>query len=162
MKENCLGRCIAFGDFELYPEAGKLYRLGHRVTKARPQEVAFLTMLVERAGARVTKEEIEARLWPGAFPPANRLHVLACDVRSALGDTKKEPRQYISSLDNGYCFIHPIKRIERATGSSNEEEAEQAYRAGRRALENREDSSLREAIPAWTFQIWSSSFFCAP
>ena len=147
MKADCLGRCIAFGDFELYPESGTLYRLGYRVTKARPQEVALLTMLVEQAGVKVTKREIEARLWPGETPPKNRLNVLVCDARSALGDTKQDPRKYIATLgEDGYCFTYPIKRVERATGNCDDVEAEQAYRAGIQCLENREDASLRKAV----------------
>jgi DNA-binding winged helix-turn-helix (wHTH) protein len=147
LKARYLGRCIAFADFELYPEAGKLYKLGYRVAKARPQEVALLTVLVEQAGVKVTKKEIEARLWPNESPPKNRLNVVVCDVRSALGDTNRDPRRYIATLgEDGYCFIHPIKRVERATGSYNDVEGEQAYRFGLRCLENREDASLREAV----------------
>ena len=147
MKVNRLGRCIAFGDFELYPEAGKLYKLGCRVTTARPQEVSLLTMLVEHAGVKVSRNEIEARLWPNTKPPKNRLNVVVSEARSALGDTNKEPRKYIATLgEDGYCFIHPIKRVETATGSYDEIEAEQEYRAGMQCLENREDASLRNAV----------------
>ena len=149
MKAGCLGRCIAFGDFELYPEAGKLYKVGCRVTKARPQEIVLLTMLVEQAGVKVTKKEIEARLWPDETPPKNRLNVVVCDVRSALGDTNRDPRKFIAALgEDGYCFIHPIKRVERATGTYDDVEAAQAYRAGIQCLDNREDASLRKAV-AW-------------
>lgn len=146
MKPNHLGRCISFGDFELYPESGKLYRLGSRVTTARPQEISLLTILVERAGVKVSKSEIEARLWPNTTPPKNRLNVVVSEARSALGDTDKEPRKYIAtSGEDGYCFIHPIKRVDRATGSYDDIEAEQAYREGLQCLENREDASLRKA-----------------
>jgi DNA-binding winged helix-turn-helix (wHTH) protein len=147
VKINRLGRCIAFGDFELYPEAGKLYKLGCRVTTARPQEVSLLTMLAEHAGVKVSKNEIEARLWPNTKPPKNRLNVVVSEARSALGDTNKEPRKYIATLgEDGYCFVHPIKRVERATGSYEDIEAEQAYRVGMQCLENREDASLRNAV----------------
>jgi DNA-binding winged helix-turn-helix (wHTH) protein len=147
MKVNRLGRCIAFGDFELYPESSKLYKLGCRVTTARPQEVLLLTMLVEHAGRKVSRSAIEARLWPNTGPPKNRLNVVVSEVRSALGDANKEPRKYISTLgEDGYCFIHPIKRVEHATGSYEYIEAEQAYREGMQCLENREDASLRNAV----------------
>lgn len=147
MKVNRLGRCIAFGDFELYPESGKLYKLGTRVTTARPQEVSLLTILVEQAGVKVSRSEIEARLWPTSRPPKNRLNVVVSEARSALGDTNKDPRKYISTLgEDGYCFIHPIKRVERTTGSYDDIEAEQEYRAGMQHLENREDESLRNAL----------------
>lgn len=146
MKINRLGRCIAFGDFELFPEAGKLYKLGCRVTIARPQEVSLLTVLIERAGEKVSRSEIEGRLWPNTRPPKNRLNVVVSEARSALGDTK-EPRRYISTLgEDGYCFIHPIRRVQRATGSYEDIEAEQAYREGMQCLENREDTSLRHAV----------------
>jgi DNA-binding winged helix-turn-helix (wHTH) protein len=146
MKVNRLGRCIVFGDFELYPESGKLYKRGRRVTTARPQEVSLLTMLVEHAGVKVSKRELEARLWPNAKPPKNRLNVVVSEARSALGDTNKEPRRFIATLgEDGYCFIHPIKRVERTTGSYEDIEAERAFREGMQCLENREDESLRRA-----------------
>jgi DNA-binding winged helix-turn-helix (wHTH) protein/Flp pilus assembly protein TadD len=144
---NRLGRCIAFGDFELYPESGKLYKLGCRVTTARPQEVSLLTILVEKAGVTVSRSEIESRLWPTTIPPKNRLNVVVSEARSALGDTCKEARKFIAtSGEDGYCFIHPVKRVERATGSYDDIEAEQAYREGIQRLENREDSSLRNVV----------------
>lgn len=147
MKIKSLGRCIAFGDFELYPEAGKLYKLGCLVTTARPQEVSLLALLVERAGVKVSRGDIEARLWPNTSPPKNRLNVVVSEARSALGDTNKEPRQYIATLgEDGYCFIYPIKRVESTRGSCDDVEAEQAYREGMRCLENREDASLRKAV----------------
>jgi DNA-binding winged helix-turn-helix (wHTH) protein/Flp pilus assembly protein TadD len=149
-----LGRCIAFGDFELYPEAGKLYKLGCRVTTARPQEVSLLTILVEQAGTKVSRSEIEARLWPNTRPPKNRVNVVVSEARSALGDTSKEPRRFIATLgEDGYCFIHPIKRVERTTGSYDEIEAEQEYRAGMQRLENREDESLRNALICFKHSI---------
>lgn len=157
MKIKRLGRCIAFGDFELYPEAGKLYKRGCRVTTARPQEVSLLTILVEKAGVKVSRSEIEARLWPNARAPKNRLNVVVSEARSALGDTNKEPRKFIAtSGEDGYCFVHPIKRVERATGSYHEIEAEQEYRAGMRCLENREDESLRNALACFKRAISQS------
>ncbi len=159
MKINHLGRCIAFGDFELYPEAGKLYKRGCRVTTARPQEVSLLTILIEKAGVRVSRKEIEARLWPGTEAPKNRLNVVVSEARSALGDTNKEPRKYITTLgENGYCFIYPIKRVERAAGSCDDIEAEQAYREGIQCLENREDSSLRNAVTCFKRAISKKPF----
>ena len=90
---------------------------------------------------KVSRSEIEARLWPNTRPPKNRLNVVVSEARSALGDTNKEPRKYIATLgEDGYCFIHPIKRVDRATGSYDDIEAEQAYREGMQCLENREDS----------------------
>ena len=154
MKINRLGRCIAFGDFELYPEAGKLYRRGSRVTTARPQEVSLLTILVEHAGERVSRCEIEGHLWPDTRPPKNRLNVVVSEARSALGDTNKEPRKYIATLgEDGYCFIHPIKRVERTAGSCDDIEAEQALREGMQCLENREDASLRNAVTCFKHAI---------
>ena len=71
-----------------------------------------------------------------------------CCERSSLSTRRheREPRKYIAtSGEDGYCFVHPIKRVERATGSYDDIEAEQAYRAGMQCLENREDTSLRNA-----------------
>jgi DNA-binding winged helix-turn-helix (wHTH) protein len=130
VKTKDLGHCVTFGDFALYPEAGELQKFGHRLKHVRPQQVAFLTILLENAGTRVAKEAISARLWPDEAPTKNHLNVVASRVWTALGDTNKEQRKYFTSLGGGgYCFIHPIKRVERATGYGSDAYTEQVNRS---------------------------------
>lgn len=147
MHNNVLGKRIWFGDFVLCPESGELYRRNTLLKSARPQEIALLALLVERAGKRVGKREIIAQLWPNEIPPKNRLNVLMSTVRSRLGDTKRGRRKYIATLGTeGYCFICPITRVESLSASFESIEAEQAFRSGMQCLENREDTSMRNAV----------------
>lgn len=146
MRNTQLGSRIFFGDFALCTEAGELYRREVRVKTARPQEILLLTLLVERAGQKVAKREIATTLWPTETPAKNRLNVLISSLRSRMGDTNPNRRKYISTLADGYCFIHPIQRIERVQDALERQEAERAFRAGKQALEYRTDSSIRKAI----------------
>jgi DNA-binding winged helix-turn-helix (wHTH) protein/Flp pilus assembly protein TadD len=142
-----IGRCIEFGTFKLYPELGQLHKFGMRLKEAHPQHVAFLTILVERLGERVTKDEIKSMLWPNQHLAKNRLNVLASELWSLLGDTDREQRKYFVSLGHqGYCFVHPVRLVMNSGSTLRQLEAEDACRMGRRCLENRRESSLREGI----------------
>jgi tetratricopeptide (TPR) repeat protein len=134
MRRIVLGSRISFGDFLLLPEAGQLYRRGVLITSARPLEIALLALLVERAGEKVTKAEIM------------RLNVLMSTLRSRLSDTNSKQRKYIATLADGYCFIHPVDRIEHSNNAANQSEAEHAFRVGMLRLDSRQEPSLRESV----------------
>jgi tetratricopeptide (TPR) repeat protein len=147
MPRTAVGRCIEFGDFKLYPEKGQLHKFGVRLKQARPQHVAFLTILAERLGERVSKDEIRSLLWPGQHLAKNRLNVIASELWTILGDTDREHRRYFVSLGRqSYCFIHPTKLTTRSAPAPNQLRAEEAFRAARRCLEDRQENSLRKAI----------------
>ena len=56
-------RMIQFGVFEVDLRAGELRRNGSRV-KLQEQPLQILTLLLERPGEVVSREELRTRLWP--------------------------------------------------------------------------------------------------
>ena len=56
-------KIVRFGVFQVDLHAGELYKSGLRV-KLQPQPLQVLTLLLEHDGAVVTREELQAKLWP--------------------------------------------------------------------------------------------------
>src|SRR5713226_7093197 len=104
---------LRFGTFEVNPRSGELRKGGVRI-KLHGQPFEVLTMLLERPGEVVTREELQQRLWPtdtfvdfdhGVNTAINRL-------REALGDSADNPRFVETLPRRGYRFIVPINRPE--------------------------------------------------
>ena len=57
--ETC--RKIRFGPFELDPQSGELFKLGHKLN-LHGQPIEVLSILLERPGEVVTREELCKRL----------------------------------------------------------------------------------------------------
>jgi Tol biopolymer transport system component/DNA-binding winged helix-turn-helix (wHTH) protein len=103
---------IQFGPFELIAEAAELRKYGIRI-KLQDQSLRVLTVLVERAGELVSKEELRQRLWPSdTFVDFDHgLHSAVTRLREALGDSS-ENRRYIETVPRrGYRFIAPVRLI---------------------------------------------------
>src|SRR5271166_1922206 len=74
-----------------------------------PKACSVLHYLVEHAGRLVTQDELLDALWPDTFvqPEVLKSHIM--EVRSALGDSAKNPR-FIETLPRrGYQFIAPVR-----------------------------------------------------
>jgi DNA-binding winged helix-turn-helix (wHTH) protein len=100
---------IHFGDFELDPLSGKLFREG-RPVKIQPQPLRVLGVLVERAGETVSSEQLRTRVWGDAtFVEFDQgLNYCVRQIRLALRDGASEPL-YIETLPKqGYRFIAHI------------------------------------------------------
>jgi pentatricopeptide repeat protein len=102
-------RIIRFGMFEANVDAGELRKHG---LKVRLPEQAFqvLAMLAERPGEIVTRAELRERLWPGrAFVDFERgLNKAVNRLRSALGDSGRNPRFVGTAARRGYRWLAPI------------------------------------------------------
>ncbi|HEX4032070.1 MAG TPA: tetratricopeptide repeat protein [Terracidiphilus sp.] len=98
-----------FGLFALDVSAGTLTRNGLRI-KLQEQPFQLLTLLVERAGEVVTREEIRQRLWPGnTFVDFDKsLGVAILKVREALADSASNPTFLETVPRRGYRFIAPV------------------------------------------------------
>src|ERR1700732_1618755 len=74
-----------------------------------PKAFAVLRYLVEHSGRLITQEELLNALWPDTFvqPEVLKTHIL--DVRSALGDSAKNPRFIETLPKRGYQFIAPVR-----------------------------------------------------
>jgi DNA-binding winged helix-turn-helix (wHTH) protein len=100
---------IRFGVFELDRQSGELRKAGVRVAL---QEQAFqvLTVLLERPGDLVTRDELRQRLWPhGTFVDFEHgLNAVVNRLRDTLGDSADAPRFVETVPRRGYRFIAPV------------------------------------------------------
>jgi len=102
---------IRFADFEVDLQAGQLRKHGIRI-KLQEQPFQVLTMMLERPGEAITRDELRQQLWPsdtfvdfdhGLNNAINRL-------REALSDSTDSPR-FIETLPRrGYRFIAQVQR----------------------------------------------------
>lgn len=100
---------VTFGLFEADLKSGELWKAGHRV-KLQSQPFKVLTLLLEKAGDVVSKEEIQQRVW-GPDIVVDFEHSLGSaikKVREALGDSADNPRFIETLAKRGYRFIAPV------------------------------------------------------
>src|SRR5437764_10691264 len=106
---SALVRVLRFGLFEVDLPSGELRKAGVRV-KLHDQPFQVLTILIDRAGELVTREEIKKRLWPGdTFVDFDHgLNNAVNRLREALDDSAALPR-YVETLPRrGYRFVGVI------------------------------------------------------
>jgi len=104
--------CFRFGAFEFNPQIGELLKHGLKI-KLSGQPVEVLAILLERPGQRVTREELQKRLWPNdtVVEFEHSINAGINRLREALGDSANEPR-YVETLPRrGYRFIAPVEVI---------------------------------------------------
>ena len=97
---------LRFGPFELDVRSGELRRNGTTV-RLQPQPFKVLVLLACRPGEVVTREEVQAEVWPaGTFVDFEQsLNFCVRQIRSALGDNANAPR-YIETLPRrGYRWV---------------------------------------------------------
>jgi len=102
-------RIIQFGLFEVDRRAGELRRSGTRV-KLQEQPFQILSLLLERPGEVVTREELQGRLWPAdTFVDFDHsLNAAVRRLRDALGDSAENPRFVETVARRGYRFLAPV------------------------------------------------------
>jgi TolB-like protein/Tfp pilus assembly protein PilF len=101
---------IRFGIFEVDPRSGELFRQGSKI-KLQNQLFQLLTVLLDRPGEVVTREELRKSLWPkDTFVDFDRgLNKAINGLRATLRDHAKKPR-FIETLPHrGYRFIAPVE-----------------------------------------------------
>ncbi|MGI9102325.1 MAG: winged helix-turn-helix domain-containing tetratricopeptide repeat protein [Terriglobales bacterium] len=102
---------IQFGPFTADLRTGELLKYGIHL-KLQDRPFAILVMLLEHPGEIVTREEMQARLWPeGTFVDFdNNISSAIGKLRAALGDSAAEPR-YVETVGRGYRFAAEVKLI---------------------------------------------------
>lgn len=103
-------RVTRFGLFEVDLQEAELRKSGIRI-KLQDQPFQILTMLLERPGETVTREELRSKLWPAdTFVDFDHsLNSSIKKLREALGDDSDNPR-FIETLHRrGYRFIAPVQ-----------------------------------------------------
>ena len=104
-----------FGPFRFIPRSGQLWN--HEVeVRLTPKAAAVLGMLLERAGAPVSKQELFASIWRDTIVSDDALVSCIQELRHALDDDARRP-QYIETRHRmGYRFIAELSHSsERAT-----------------------------------------------
>src|SRR5437879_1719035 len=101
---------IRFGTFEIDPQAGELRKQGLKI-KLRDQAFQVLSMLLERPGQVVSREELQNKLWPAdTFVDFDRgLNKAINHLRDALGDSAESPRFIETLPKRGYRFIASVE-----------------------------------------------------
>src|SRR5262245_19992407 len=100
---------IRFGLFEVDLSAGVLRREGRKV-RLQEQPFQILTLLLERSGEVVTREELRQKLWQqDTFVDYDAgLNTAIRKLREGLGDSADNPRFVETLPRRGYRFIAPV------------------------------------------------------
>src|SRR4029450_10884022 len=101
---------VRFGVFELDGLSGGLRKAGARIS-LQDKGLQVLTLLLERPGDLVTRDELRQRLWPtGTFGDFDHgLNAVINRLRDRPGEWADAPR-FIETLPRrGYRFIAPIE-----------------------------------------------------
>jgi TolB-like protein/DNA-binding winged helix-turn-helix (wHTH) protein/Tfp pilus assembly protein PilF len=110
-------RQVRTGFFEIDLASGQLHKNGRKLP-LQEQPFRVLAILLERPGEVVTRQELQARLWPAdtyvGFDEG--LNTAIRKLRTAFGDSAGNPR-FIETLPRrGYRFIAPVTETTTANG----------------------------------------------
>lgn len=111
-RESSSGRVLRFGVFQVNLAARELRKHGVRL-RIPNQPFCILSMLLEKPGEVVTREEMRQKLWVSdTFVDfEHSLNSAIKKLRAALGDSPSNSR-YIETLPRlGYRFIAPVEQI---------------------------------------------------
>jgi TolB-like protein/DNA-binding winged helix-turn-helix (wHTH) protein/Tfp pilus assembly protein PilF len=143
-------RIIRFGVFEVDLNAAELRKSGLRV-KLPEQPFQILTVLLEKPGELVTREELRNRLWQSdTFVDFDHgVNNAVMRLREVLGDSSDSPR-FIETLPRrGYRFIAHVDESPWLAPSPTPQQPD-AHRQANASTENRPAS----AAPP---RLWSAS-----
>jgi DNA-binding winged helix-turn-helix (wHTH) protein/Tol biopolymer transport system component len=97
---------VRFGEFETDLFSGEIRKAGRRI-KLQDQPFKVLQILLENPGQVVSREELQARIWPeesfGDFDHA--MNVAVGKLRTALGDSAENPSFIETVPRRGYRFV---------------------------------------------------------
>jgi predicted ATPase/DNA-binding winged helix-turn-helix (wHTH) protein len=107
---------LTFGPFQLRPARQSLLRDGNAV-RLGSRALNLLTVLVERAGELVSKDELARRVWPGMVVEDANLRVHVSALRKILGDGGAGERFINTVAGRGYCFVARVGRTHDAVAA---------------------------------------------
>ena len=79
-------------------------RYGGTLVRVEPKVLSLLHALIERAGRVMTREELQALLWPGIAVGSDALHRLVRCARIAIQDDASEPRPLMTRRGYGVAL----------------------------------------------------------
>jgi len=145
-------RVMRFGLFEADFAAGELRKSGLKI-KLQDRPFEILSILLERPGELVTREEFRQRLWPAdTFVDFDHsLNASVNKLRQALDDLADNPRFVATVGRRGYRFIAPLgmpgRQAESVGAGAQEVEPASSIAATAPAPEVAESSILRPRRP---------------
>lgn len=102
-------RWLRFNSFQINPETGDLLGADGPVG-LQPLPSRVLTLLVLKAGALVTRDDIKRRIWgETTFAADQALNAAIRQIRIALDDSATEPRFVSTVPRKGYRFVAQIE-----------------------------------------------------
>jgi Tol biopolymer transport system component/DNA-binding winged helix-turn-helix (wHTH) protein len=113
MPQVALPSSVRFADFEVDFRAGELRKRGRRI-RLQEQPFRVLTMLVERSGEVVSREELRQKLWPAdTFVDFDHgLNSAVARLREKLNDSAEAPRYVETVPKRGYRFIGLVEEAD--------------------------------------------------
>ena len=101
---------VRFADYEADLRTGELRKHGRRI-RLQEQPLRILSMLLERPGELVTREELRTSLWPAdTFVDFDHgLNSAVARLRESLNDSAETPRFVETIPRKGYRFIGDLK-----------------------------------------------------
>src|SRR5271163_4074426 len=112
-------RKVRAGLFEIDLASGQLHKNGRRLP-LQEQPFRVLAVLLECPGEVVTRQQLQARLWPAdtyvGFDEG--LNTAIRKLRTAFGDSAANPRFVETLPRRGYRFIAPVTESASANGVS--------------------------------------------
>ena len=129
-------RRIRTGLYEIDFSTGRILRQGHPVP-VQEQPFRVLALLIDRPGELVSREEIQAQLWPAdtyvSFEEG--LNTAVRKLRVAFRDSADNPRFIQTVPKRGYRFIAPVVEVaERMTARTSEKPTSAAVNGSASAL----------------------------
>jgi DNA-binding winged helix-turn-helix (wHTH) protein len=100
-------RQFAFGPFRLLP-AQQLLLEGESPVRLGGRARDLLIALLEQAGQVITKEALNARLWPNIAVEEGTLRVHVAALRKALRDGQEGQRYITNIAGRGYAFVGEV------------------------------------------------------
>lgn len=104
------GRVFSFGPFRLVPSR-RLLLEGNRKVQVGSRAFDILTILVERAGEVVGKDELIAKVWPNVFVEECNLKTQMSTLRRALGEDRAGRCYIVTIPGRGYNFVAPVSLL---------------------------------------------------
>ncbi len=101
-------RAFRLGEWSVRPAEGALYS-EDRSVRLEPRVMDVLTCLAADSGRVVTKEELLAAVWGGAFVEEGALPQAIHSLRKALGDDARQPRYVQTIPKRGYRLLAPVE-----------------------------------------------------
>jgi TolB-like protein/DNA-binding winged helix-turn-helix (wHTH) protein/Tfp pilus assembly protein PilF len=146
MPQESKAPVLRFGVFEANIPARELRKHGTRV-RLRGQPFCILSLLLEKPGEVVTRDEMRQKLWPAdTFVDfEHSLNSAIKKLRAVLGDSPENSR-YVETIPRvGYRFVAPVENIEKiqqgatpvSTGEVPTTRPESAVLAGQPTAEGR-------------------------